>query len=360
MRVTVHKSMRCILPIAVVLLLLSACKTTHAVTVYNLEPAPVTLAKDIKRIGIINEVGVVDAKDQVSSLEALVKATDQKLTNEGTEAAIEGLLAELQADKRFDTVMILKSVNSIWDSNRSGQQEIPWPELEKLCLENELDAVFSLASYQTDTRITERKSSMEELDLMRMAVKVPARELTLETLIENGWRIYDPFEKKVLDEIKVNEEIVLQAKAESAVSALRSMTNRADSLVSISRGSGSTYGMRLKPVNKAIERQIYIKGSDRIENAKEAVRNEDWLEAARLWQLELNHQKPAIRAMACHNMAVLYEIKNDLEKAIEWAVLALTHEENKEHINYLETLKKCAKQKRLAEQQLEALAVFEQ
>ena len=351
--------MRLILKLIVILIVVSACKSTHSVTVYNLEPAAVELGKDIKRIGIINEVGTSDTSDQITSLEALVQATDQQLAQEGTDAAIEGLLLELQNDQRFDTVMILENTSSLWKKDPDAKQLIPWVELKDLCIDKQLDAVFSLAFYQTDTRISEKKSSMEELDLLRVKVVKPARELTLETLIENGWRIYDPFAEKVLDEIRVYEQVVTQAKGENALNALRAMTHRADSLVSKSRGSGSAYAMRLKPYNKAIEREIYIKGSDLLVQAKESVLNKDWLEAARLWQMDLNHEKSAIRAMACHNMAVLYEIKNDLEKAIEWAVLARTHQEQKEHVAYLEALKECAIQKSQAEKQLEAMALLQ-
>ena len=116
--------------------------------------------------------------------------------------------------------------------------------------------------------------------------------------------------------------------------------------------------MRLKPANKASLREIYIKGSPLLTQAKTAVEDEDWLEAARLWQLDLGHDKPAIRAMACHNMAVLHELKGDLEKALDWALLATTHDDAKEHHSYLETLKTCASQKRKAEKQWEAIALL--
>ncbi|WP_373018690.1 DUF6340 family protein [Muriicola sp.] len=350
--------MRKLILIFAIIWVSSSCKSTYTVTVYNLEPAPVVLAKDIKRIGIINEVGDRATSENIASLEALVKAADIKLSREGTEAALEGLLAELQKDKRFDTVMILSKTASLWERESNETKTIPWRDLKNLCLQNQLDAVFSLAFYQTDTRIMEKKSSMEELDMLRTRVVIPARELTLETLIENGWRIYDPFEEKVLDEIEVNEQVVTQAKGEDALNALRSMTDRADSLVSKSRGSGSAFGMRLKPSNKAVERQIYIKGSPLLVQAEQAVIDEDWLEAARLWQMDLNHEKPAIRAMACHNMAVLYEIKNDLDKALEWAIQARTHDDGKAHSQYLETLKTCASQKLQAEKQWEAIALL--
>jgi hypothetical protein len=339
-------------------LAISSCSSTHTVTVYNMEPSPVVLSKNIKRIGIIKEVGNRNIEEKIASLEALVKETDLRMAQEGTEAALEGLMAELQKDKRFDTVMILKDTPSLWDQIPDGPDDIPWDELRGLCTRNGLDAVFSLAFYQTDTRISEKRSSMEELDLMRMKVIIPARELTLETLIENGWRIYDPFDQRVLDEIEINEQVVIQAKGENALKALQSMDGRADSLLSRSRGSGSVFGMRLKPVNKAMERELYIKGSPLLSQAKSAVEAEDWLEAARLWQLDLNHEKLAIRAMACHNMAVLYELKGDLEKAMEWAVLATTHDDGNEHLSYLDNLKTCIAQKEAAEKQWEAIALL--
>ncbi len=336
----------------------AACKSTYTVTVYNLEPASVVLSKDVKRIGIVNETGKRELAGDIASFEALVEATDQQLALEGTHAALEGLMAELQNDSRFDTVMILRNTSSLWNTEEAKAEKIPWNALKELCLKNELDAVFSLAFYQTDTKISERKSSMEELDMLRTKVIIPARELTLETLIENGWRIYDPFEKKVLDEIEVNEQVVTQAKGEDVLNALRAMTDRADSLVSRSRGSGSAYGMRLKPHNKAVERELYIKGSPLLVQARLSVMDKDWLEAARLWQMDLNHEKSAIRARASHNMAVLYEIKDDLDKAIEWAIQANSHKEGKEHLEYLEALKKCASQQAEAEKQQADIAML--
>jgi hypothetical protein len=344
--------MRSIIQFLGLLLLLSGCKSTHLVMVYSLEPAPVELAKNIKRIGIINEVQTTVDNEQIESLDAFVAATDKLWSKEGKEAAIEGLLGELSKDRRFDTIIILESSSEIW-KQKNTEEEIPWKALEELCTSHKLDAIFSLASYETDTRVTNKKSTMAELDLLRVKTMVSAREITLETLIENGWRIYDPFEKKVLDEIRINEEVVIQAKGENAMNAVRSMTDRSDSMLLKSKGSGSAFGMRLKPYSKSIQRELYIKGSERLIQAKEAILNEDWLEAARSWQLALENEKDKIKAMACHNMAVLYEIKNDLPKAMEWAILAQRHFEDKNNISYLEALKQRIVQNSLAVEQLE-------
>lgn len=351
--------MRSIIQFIVLLLLISGCKTSQMVTVYSLEPAPVELSNNIKRIGIINEVQATPDNSQIESLDSFIAATDLQWSKEGEEAAIAGLFGELLKDQRFDTIIILENTKEFQQKEYAIEEDIPWKALKELCDTNELDAIFSLSFYETDTRVTNKKSTMEELDLMRIKSMVSAREITLETLIENGWRIYDPFEKKVLDEIRINEELVIQAKGENAMHALQAMTFRSDSLLLKSRGSGSSFGMRLKPYNKPIQREIYIKGSDNLTNAKEAIQKEDWLEAARLWQLDIDHEKAKIRAMACHNMAVLYEIKNDLSKAMEWAILAKSHAEDKNHTAYLEALKVRSVQNSLAEQQLEKTAYLQ-
>lgn len=162
-----------------------------------------------------------------------------------------------------------------------------------------------------------------------------------------------PLKKKVLDEIRINEELVLQAKGENAMNALQSMTDRTDSMLLKSMGSGSAFGMRLKPYSKAIQREIYTKGSEKLSQAKDAILEENWLEAARLWQLETTNEKAKIKAMSCHNMAVLYEIKNDLAKALEWAILAQSYYKDKNNTAYLEALKLRSVQNSLAEKQLE-------
>lgn len=91
-----------------------------------------------------------------------------------------------------------------------SSEGISWKKVEALCKENKVDAIFSLSHYDTDTKISLRKKKILQANMLRIKEKVKGNEITLETLIENGWRIYNPQNKQVIDEMVLQKLLHLQ------------------------------------------------------------------------------------------------------------------------------------------------------
>ena len=333
-------------------LLLAACGATQSVVLTSLEPAPVLLSKEIKRIGIIDESITLKKEEFSDKLDELVSIKDGQLQKQWKDAAINGLYGELLKDQRFDTILMLANTKNSSGAIEDENSGIPWESIKQLCDTYNIDAVFSLAYYDTDTQISVKKTSMEELDLMRMRVKVAAEEVTLETLIENGWRIYDPYAKEIIDELTFSDQIISSAKETTSFRALQAMYDRKDSIIEKSRSTGSTYGLRLQPYNKQIERDYFAKGTPNFVKATQLIAEDKWGEASALWQLETINQNPKIQAKACFNMAVYMEVSDDLPQAIEWIHKSIGYDENKRSTAYLAALKYRSEQNFIAEQQL--------
>jgi len=333
-------------------LLLSGCEATQSVMLTSLEPAPVLLSKEITRIGIIDESITLKKEEFRNKLDELVSIKDDELQKQWKDAAISGLYGELLKDQRFDTILMLDNSENISQGIQNAISGIPWESIKQLCDRYRIDAIFSLAYYDTNTQISVKKTSMEELDLLRMKVKVTAQEVTLETLIENGWRIYDPYAKEIIDELTFSDQIISSAKETTSFRALDAMYDRKDSIIEKSRTTGSSYGLRLQPYNKQIEREYYIKGTPNFEKAAQLIAEEKWSEASALWQLETINQNPKIQAKACFNMAVYMEITNDIPAAMEWVLKSLTYDDTKKSTVYLAALKYRSEQNFIAEQQL--------
>jgi len=332
-------------------LLLSGCEATQSVMLTSLEPAPVVLSKEIKRIGIIDESTILKKEEFRNKLDELVSIKDDELQKQWKDAAISGLYGELLKDQRFDTILMLDhSENTSHDILEATR--VPWESIKQLCDTYKIDAIFSLAYYDTDTQISVKKTSMEELDLLRMKVKVAAQEVTLETLIENGWRIYDPYAKEIIDELTFSNQIISSAKETTSFRALQAMYDRKDSIIEKSRTSGSAYGLRLQPYNKKIERDYFVKGTPNFVKAAQLIEEDKWNEASALWQLESINQNPKVQAKACFNMAVYMEISNDIPAAMQWVLKSLTYEDTKKSTAYLAALKHRSEQNFIAEQQL--------
>lgn len=334
-------------------LLVVSCGVTHQIPVSTLEPAKVDLANEIKRIGIINESLISEEAYESGELETYVSITDQQLAIAGTEAAIKGLSDELAKDPRFDTILVLDMASeeriSMEAIGEAGQ--IPWQSMIRLCQQYEVDALFALAHYDTETQISLKKTKVEKKDLIRDKVLIKGHEITLETLIENGWRIYDPFNRIVLDQIVLNDHVVSKAKGEDPFHALQSIEDRRDSFLLKSKKNGIDFGLRLQPQKQIEYREYFAKGTDNMVTANELALSDKWKAASELWEKDMSHPNDKIRSRAYYNMAVANELHGDLESALNWAMQSYDIHSSKMAERYVEVLNHRISNNRLIEEQ---------
>ncbi|NAS13167.1 DUF6340 family protein [Poritiphilus flavus] len=334
---------------------ISSCGTTNQVAINTLEPAAVELSKDIRRIGIVKTKSSVQNLRDLKGLGKAIANEDASLSEVGQEAALNGLLEELMADSRFDSVILLKNEADLTYGNAGTPSEVSWTAIQKLCETHKLDAIFSLAYYQTNTQYSLKKTKMARADMIRREAEVKGHEINLETLIENGWRIYDPFSREVLDEFVFREELKTSARGTSPLRALMALNDRKDSLVFKSKTAGHAYGARLQPNEHTVYRKYHVKGSDNLAMAESHIADENWDSAVALWQRDTNHEKDKVRAMTCYNLAVFSELTGNLEEALSWAYKSDEHQHSKETGEYIETLKLRIAKDQLARKQLAEL-----
>ncbi|MEX0291652.1 MAG: DUF6340 family protein [Flavobacteriaceae bacterium] len=334
------------------LILITACSTTHQLSINTIAPAEVDLARNIKRIGIINSSIPSERAEYKDRLGQILASEDKELAKQGTDAAINGLFEELANDQRFEEILLLEDVPEVMKGISPVPDANSWNTIETLCQMHDVDAIFSLAYYDTDTKISLKNTKMQERDLVRDYVEVKAHEITLETLIENGWRIYDPQNKEIIDEFTFNDQVTASAKGISPMRALRAVTDRKDSILQKSMNTGSAYGSRLQPSKQVIVREYYISGTDRLVEADKLAQNEDYDAAKLLWEQDVEHVNAKIRARACHNLAVINEYKGDLENAVDWASKSNDHAKSKITKKYIEALQHRIAQKEVLAQQL--------
>jgi len=138
------------------------------------------------------------------------------------------LFQKLLKDSRFQSVNILDSIPQELMNFEMENDSISWAMINDICKTYDVDAVFSMSFFDTETKVSLKKTSMMQPNLMRVKVKVKAQEITLETLIENGWRIYYPKGKKIIDEFVLNNQIVSTGKGENPWEAYRAIEGRRD------------------------------------------------------------------------------------------------------------------------------------
>ncbi len=332
-------------------ILLMSCSATNNLTMGATEPAIVHLPKEIQRIGIINRSLPSEGNKQIDKIDQILSAEGLNLDRKGAEVAITSLSDALARTGRFEEIVILDGVTEIRKGLDVFPASLSWDIIENICEANGVDAIFSLAFYDTDTQVSYKPTMMELPNSLGVKVSVPAHEVTLNTLIKNGWRIYNPRTKQIVDEFGYTDHLVSSGKGINPVKAIEAVARRNEAVEELSRNIGYAYGTRLSPYKHRISRDYYVRGTDNFVVAKRRAQTGDWQGAAQLWEKELDNSKSKIAGRACYNMAIINEINGDLNAAMDWASKSYSDYDNKDALRYLNILKYRLSQNEVLEQQ---------
>jgi hypothetical protein len=316
-----------------------ACSSMNSLTIGVTEPAPVYLPSEIETIGIINRSLPSEKNKSTDDLDKILSAEGKNLDKEGAEAAIDGLSDELIKNDRFYETKILE-VNNVKSAGLSVfPSPLSWDQVERICQENEVDAIFELSFYDTDANFNYNANPVV-IDAP-LGVKIPAveSELTVRTFIKTGWRIYDPINRIIQDEFLINDQVVASGRGINPVKAAEAVIGRKESVMQVSNYMGHNYALRILPYHRRVSREYYVRGTDNFETGKRRAQTGDWNGAAELWEMEVNNTKSKIAGRACYNMGIINEINGDLDAAVDWTSKSYTDHRNKEALDYLNTLK---------------------
>ena len=320
-------------------LAMASCTSTKQLTISTIEPSPVDFSYQIKKIGIVNSSKMSLLKGYNTRLEQLIYMEEKWLSEKGTEAALTGLFDELVEDERFDTVQILEKKGHSVDFGTSPSVDT-WKRIAAICEENDVDAIFSLSTHHTETQFSLKKTKIEERGMLRRKAKMSGQEITLETLIENGWRIYDPKQRVLVDEFTSHDQVVATAKGVSSVDALQAIDNRRETLLEQSMGSGNSYAQRIRPSKLEVKRNYYVLGTKNFELACDKIQNGSYDEAIQLWEKEIANPKPRLSSRACYNLAVLSEFNGNVNEAMGWATKSYQLFKQDVTLDYITTLER--------------------
>ena len=338
----------------IAIVILSSCSATNSLRLSVIEPAPVHSPSEIQSIGIIDRSMPAEKNETMDQFDKILSVEGKNLDKDGARQSVVGLFDELVNSDGFYEVKIIDST----DVRNPGLGVFPsalsWGTIERICYENDVDAIFALSFYDTDTKIDYKAVPITIAG--PLGVKIPAIEhhASTSTIIKSGWRIYDPINKYILDEYAINEfvdEVGVGINPMKAVEAI--VIGRKEDILQVSNYIGHNYALRLFPVKIRVERDYYVKGTNNFEIAKRRAQTGDWDGAAKLWEIEVTNPKKKVAGRAYYNMAIINEINGDLEKAVDWASKSYTDYENKEALGYLKVLKYRIEKNKQLEQQME-------
>lgn len=334
------------------IILLSACSATNQLTMGVKEPAKVPLPSDVARIGLINRSVPAEGNKSLDKIDKILSLEGLRLDELGADAALNGLKAELERSGRFESVTLIEDVASIRKGLGVFPAQLSWDEIDALCDQFNVDVIFSLEFYDTNTNVNYEQKAVNIPNPLGKDVAVPGHKVTIRTALKNGWRVYDPFSKYILDECSYQDNLVSVGEGINPFKAVEAIAGRKEAVIQKSNQLGNTYGLNIRSLTRRVTRDYYVKGTNNFEVGQRRAQAGDWDGAAELWEKELNNSDSKIAGRAYYNMAIINEINGNLDKAMEYATKSYTDYENRDALRYINILKYRQQQVRELDRQL--------
>lgn len=315
------------------------CSPTNTLTMSVKEPAPVQLPLSMNRVGVIDRSMSEDKDQPLEKIDQILSVEGVNLDKDGAQASTTGLQLELEKNDRFHEVKKLEGEKLGNPAFGVFPSPVTWEKIAEMCSEHQLDGLFSLEFYDTDTQID---YSTEKVNLEGpLGLEVPALEhhVTVNTTIKTGWRIYDNNSRNIIDEYIITEQFTTVGEGVNPAKAVAAVTGRKEAVQQISNHIGQAYALSVIPYWTRVKREYYVKGNDQFKKAKRRAQTGNWDGAAEIWRDETKNRDSKIAGRAHYNMAIINEINGEIDRAIEWARKSYEDFNDKLALRYLNILK---------------------
>ncbi|WP_346883728.1 DUF6340 family protein [uncultured Algibacter sp.] len=323
---------------ALLFVIITSCGSKKSISTEVTKPAIVSLDPSIKRIGIVNRSIVKEDNNALDKLDKILSVEGADLDKQGAHQAVLALKNELGKNAKFSEVKLIETNTEVNPGGGVFPAPYSWDMVQQICAANNVDAIFVLSLYDTDANASYDTSNTKVKGPLGIEIPAIRHSVIIVTNIKAGWRIYDPINKVIKDELAVNTKTTSTGSGINPVKAIEAAKNRKQSVFQISQQMAIDYSTRLLPYKGNIYRKYYTSGTSNFEAGRRYVETGQWEKAAELWEKEVKNEDPEIAGQASFNMAFYNEIKGDFTQAIEWANKSYAEYGNKQALKYKEDL----------------------
>lgn len=300
------------LMLALTVLLASSCATKMYYTTLDvLKPAQVTFPLNVNNVVIVNNAVPQPANVGHHNTTLYGNRTSETLRFDSAGIFITAALRDgLKAKSFFNRVELsLVNQNTVKDHNSVGK--LSGAQINSLCKMYNADAVIAVNRINIQDEIFEYYNGGSEEFYNDLEVKV-----------KTDWAVFYP-DKKVQN-IQFLDSFLWQSGDYNRVRSRDKLPKRYDALVDASILTGTNVAARMIPRWEKEDRVFFSSGNKQMTQAMDSVSKTNWAGAIELWKNAAATAKNAkIKYQSFHNIANAYEIKGDMDKAIEYAKRAL-------------------------------------
>lgn len=304
------------------LVLVGGSGCMSSVNLQVLQPAHISLPKDIQEFSLVNRYRPEKGKGVLNVLEGALTGEGIGQDRRGAESSLTGLTEALAGSPRYH--VIRPNIELRGSGLATFPQPLPEAEVAQICADYKSDALVTIEAFDSDTRVDMETVVRERKDKEGNVTKynVYIAHKFIDVVV--GWRMYHQ-DGRILDEFMMREAVGFDAEGRSPVAARANLPNRTHMVREMGRVTGLAYSERIAPTWIWVNRNYYSKGkgNDKFKWAKSRVRAKDWEDARELWENALEEDpKEKVKGRAAYNLALYYEVMGDLETAREYARMA--------------------------------------
>ena len=329
--------MKKFLPLIALLLLSISC--TRTVYVPVLRPAAVNVDQQVQRVAIIDR-SESDRRNP-GVVESIITGQVPGLDKEAAQSAIDGLSRTLQDNQRYQVVRASEQMKS---PALKGQWPpiLAWEQVDALCKKYDTDALLVLEALDHNFVVTNGNRNVERKD--KDGKVTQTREFYAEGVatVNLGFRFYHPASRSIIDEHLYAHNRKWETKGNLLQMAVGSLIDHRQAVNEVSLQAGRMYARRITPNWTRANRSFFTKGK-RDNNFKIGVRRatvNDWSGAKEAWYRSANSSRRKTAGRSFYNLALMYEIEGDLEKALEYSQQAYTDYRIKQGRSYSNVLRR--------------------
>ena len=334
------------------LLLLSGCMKSTTLTV--LQPAQFKVPEHIAKIAVVDRSK--PSNGWLNVLEGLFTGEAIGQDRESRTQAVLGLTDALQRTPRFRVI----STGIEMTGSKAGASlpaPLPWSEVERICADYASDALVTIESFDSNNSTITRPRQSKKKNKDGTTTILTDYLAEMRTDVHIGWRFYDPKSKIIFDEVVTDDYLKKEASSGTERGAVSNLPSQVSVTRKVAFMVGREYGMRIAPVFVEVRRQYYPKAkgfSTQMEQATRFAQAGNWDRAAEIWKKmeAIARDNPKAAGRAAYNMAVVAEVKGNLELALEWAEKSWTQYGNKKARSYIDILHQRQNDVRKADDQM--------
>ncbi len=281
------------------------CRTVVNIPVDALRPAKKTYPFEIKRVGVINASHVM----QINSFNNLESAYLFELDTSILCTAVSYITDQLSGSPRFDSVAHLKGI--YYRKPNDFFKPISWTEIDSLSSQLNVDGILAVEAIKfIDTLVSYHY--FRDFEYTKGEYQA--------LIIMTQWNLYNQLSHKIIDNwVQADTLIYNDGPYFQYLNKLLAIEqNRGYFANEIAQSMAYKISTCMAPYWETCIRSYFMFSKAEFVKADNLIRQNKWLEAAKIWSLYENDPNPKTAAIACYNMALVCEVQGKYTLALDW------------------------------------------